>query len=554
MYWRIDNSSGSNKIRLDISEFSSKKFMSKEEYDMITQYLLFNGSTYNIIRAYDKNPEELDHIFRAVNFVFARMENDDLLKIARFFAHASYCIKDTLGKFKSSPREMAGRSIAEFSKQLGDQYLEVVKETKLVDRFREYTHTQIHMQDTSTFGTRPQDTRELTFNEEEMHETNVIACLCKLASPIFGEIINNLPERIGEDGKKKLLRDKESRCVPLMSAIINEYFIAIIDKLQNYIHHIVMSMTAKNPDSAAIFSGLTPNTRTSIIMSSLLVRNYVSVELEKPDSNIIRYTDTMVRTLSQTQDSSAHRFQVKTRKAPGAMVIGDDSNNADQMEVDSLVSVGTMDGPILVKCAIDDVVTSHRRMLDISSSDFQKCLDFFKENPIKQTPLNMFAVTAVFGREIGGGRGVEMITSEPYTKLVAILQLIAFSMGYMQLGNFLTAAKSTEVKIQLTLEEENFKRQATTLSHYRACREQFSKSTITVGDQMWDKQMGIMLDDLASSIYLVNTPDYILDMVPEGATDPIGSMFSNGDILIPTVDMTEQLAALVLTYSRDIDL
>ena len=70
---------------------------------------------------------------------------------------------------------------------------------------------------------------------------------------------------------------------------------------------------------------------------------------------------------------------------------------------------------------------------------------------------------------------------------------------------------------------------------------------------MWDKQMGIMLDDLASSIYLVNTPDYILDMVPEGATDPIGSMFSNGDILIPTVDMTEQLAALVLTYSRDTD-
>ena len=327
----------------------------------------------------------------------------------------------------------------------------------------------------------------------------------------------------------------------------------ILDKLQNYIHHIVMSLPSKNQDSAAIFYGLTPNTRTSIIMSSLLVRNYVSVELEKPDSNIIRYTDTMVRTLSQTQDSSAHKSQVRTRKAPGSMVIGDDSNNADQMEVDSLVSIGTMDGPILVKCAVDDVVTAHRRSLDINRADFQKCLDFFKDNPIKQTPLNMFAVTAVFGREVGGGRGIEMITSEPYTKLVAMLQLIAFSMGYIQLGNFLTAAKSPEVKMQLTLEEENFKRQATTLSHYRACREQFSKSTITVGDQMWDKQMGIMLDDLASSIYLVNTPDYILDMVPEGATDPIGSMFSNGDILIPTVDMTEQLAALVLTYSRDTD-
>ena len=551
MIWTIDKSTGSNKVRLDISDLSN--LIEAKEKESLEKFLLFNCSTFNIIRSYDKEPEAFDHIFKCVNFVLKNMAKDKQLELAKFFAHANYCIKDTLGKFKTSPREMAGRSVVDFSRQLGEQYLDVIRSTELVELFRNYTHTQIHMQDTSTFGTRPQDTRELTFNEEEMHETNVIACLCKLASPIFGEIINNLPEHVGEDGKKKLPRDKEARCVPLMSAVIGEYFPMILDKLQNYIHHIVMSLTSKNQDSAAIFYGLTPNTRTSIIMSSLLVRNYVSVELEKPDSNIIRYTDTMVRTLSQTQDSSAHKSQVRTRKAPGSMVIGDDSNNADQMEVDSLVSIGTMDGPILVKCAVDDVVTAHRRSLDINRADFQKCLDFFKDNPIKQTPLNMFAVTAVFGREVGGGRGIEMITSEPYTKLVAMLQLIAFSMGYIQLGNFLTAAKSPEVKMQLTLEEENFKRQATTLSHYRACREQFSKSTITVGDQMWDKQMGIMLDDLASSIYLVNTPDYILDMVPEGATDPIGSMFSNGDILIPTVDMTEQLAALVLTYSRDTD-
>ena len=125
-------------------------------------------------------------------------------------------------------------------------------------------------------------------------------------------------------------------------------------------------------------------------------------------------------------------------------------------------------------------------------------------------------VTAVFGSEIGGGRGVDMITSEPYTKLVAMLQLMAFNMGYIQLGNFLTATKSVEVKVQLTLEEENFKRQAATLSNYRTCRERFSKSTVVIGDQMWDKQMAEILEDMASSIYMINHPDYILDMVPDG--------------------------------------
>jgi len=282
-----------------------------------------------------------------------------------------------------------------------------------------------------------------------------------------------------------------------------------------------------------------------------LVRNYVSCELEKPDSNIIRYTDTMVRTLAQTQDSSAHKSQVRTRKAPGSMMSGDDANNTDQMEVDSLVSMGTMDGPILVKCAIDDVVTEHRRQLDITRAEFQSCLDFFKEHPIKQTPLNKFAITAVFGMEIGGGRGIEMIDSQPYTKLVAILQLMAFNMGYVQLGNFLTASKSVNVKIQLTLEEENFKRQAMTLSHYRSCREKFSRATVAVGDQIWDKQFGEMLEDLAYSIYTVNTPDYILDMVPEGQTESLGTVIQNGDVLIPSVDGTEQLCSLIGIHCAD---
>ena len=539
--------SGTNKVRLDIGDVKI------EGKDKLLPYLIFNASTYNVIKVHDREPEGFDHIFRGVNFVLDHLDNSSKCEVAKFFAHANYCVRDTLQKYKEKPREMAGRSIATFVGELGEQYLAMVRDINLVEHFRNYTKTMIRMQDTSTFGTRPQDTRELTFNEEEMRETMVIALFCKMACPIFGEVINNLPEQIGEDGKKKLPRDKEARCVTFMAALNGEFFPNIIDKLQNYIHHIVNSLTSKNQDSAAIFYGHTINSRTNIIMSSLLVRNYVSCELEKPDSNIIRYTDTMVRTLVQTQDSSAHKSQVRTRKAPGSMIASDDANNADQMEVDSLVSMGTMDGPILVKCAIEDVITAHRRELEISRADFQQCLDYFKDHPIRQTPLNKFMVTAVFGSEIGGGRGVDMITSEPYTKLVAMLQLMAFNMGYIQLGNFLTATKSVEVKVQLTLEEENFKRQAATLSNYRTCRERFSKSTVVIGDQMWDKQMAEILEDMASSIYMINTPDYIVDMVPDGTSEPIGSLFQNGDVLIPTIDASEQACSMISTFSVDVD-
>ena len=559
MKFEVVKVAGGNKIRLNIDSlfaFFKRDAEMTKRLKQMDQYLTFSASTYNIIRNYDPtdadSKEAFDHIANGPNFVFNNdMTPEEQLAIATFFAHANYCIKDTLGKFNDIPVGQRG-SVVDFSRQLGEQYLELIKSSGLIDKFRDYTKSSVRMQDTSAFGTRPQDTRELTFDEEEMRDTMIIACLCKLAAPIFGEIISNLPEQAREDGKKKLPKDKEGKCVAFITAAIADQFPLILDKLQNYIHHIVMSLTSKNQDSAAIFCGFTPNTRTSIIMSSLFVRNFVSCDLEKNESNIIRYTDTMVRTLVQTQDSSAHKSQVRTRKAPGSMMATDDSNNADQMEVDSLVSLGTMDGPILVKCAIDDIVTGHRRDLDITRADFQKCLDYFAEHPICQTPLNMFAVTAVFGREIGGGRGIEMVDSLSYTKLVAMLQLMAFGMGHIQFGNFLTATKSVEVKLQLTLEEENFKRQATTLSHYRACREQFSKASIAIGDQIWDKQMANMLDDLAYNIYHINTPDYILEMVPEGSTEPIGTMFNNGDVLVPTVDVTEQLCAMVQVYSSDL--
>lgn len=546
MHFGLDRSTGSNRVRLYIDE------LNVENKAQLEQYLVFNASTFSIIRTADKDPEGFDHIFKAVNYVFNKLTEEEKIKIAMFFAHANYCVKDTLGKFKDKSIDVVGRSIVEFSGQLGEQYLQLIKETGLVDKFREYCDTQIHMQDMGDCGSRPQDTKELTFTPIQMRETNVIACFSKLASPIFGEIINNLPSHIDENGKKKLPRDKEYRCVSLVRPLISEYFAEIQDKLQGYVHHIVTSLTSKEHDGAAIFYGLTTSTRTSMILSSLLVRNYVIVELEKPDSNIVRYTDTLVRTLTQTQNVAAHKSQVRTRKAPGSTLASDDSNNVDQMEVDSLVSDGTMDGPILVATAIDDVVKAHRRQLDISRADFQKCLDYFKEHPFKQTPLNKLVITAVFGQEIGGGSGIDMNDNNSYTKLVAMLQLMALSMGYIQLAVFLTATKSNEVKMQLSLEEENFKRQATTLSHYRACREIFSKSTVSLGDQMWDRQMQVVLEDMASSIYYVNVPDYILEMVPEDSNEPIGSFIENGQVLIPDIETSEELCGLIQTYSQDI--
>ena len=537
-----------HRIKLDISD------VKMEGKDKLEPYLLFNGDTYKPISQYANYPKDFENIFRGANWMLNHIHDDEPKEgvqgktaaekrelVVKFFATTNYTIK------KKMPTMM--HSIPSFAEELGEQYFNLIKEVGIVDLFREYAATNVSLQDTSKFGTRPQDTQELTFKGPEMRELMVVALLCKLACPIYGELINNLPEQIGEDGKKKLPPFKESLCSSFLNKTLGEYFAELINKLQYYIHHIVEGMYAKDNDAAAIFSGLTPLTRTGIILSSLLVRNYVLCVLELADSNIVRYTDTLVRTLSQTQDNTANKAQVKPRIG-GKSSMNDEGSDTAQMEIDSLVSSGTMDGPIIIETSIDRVIDTYRQQHEITQHEFEECLAHFKNHPIYQTPLNQFVSVAVFGREIGGGAGIEMIGAASYTKLIAILQLVALHMGYYNLAAVLTASKSTTVKIKIPLEEENFRRQAPALQHYRNCRAIFSDSKATTNDLEWDKQMADILDDLTQNNYILNVPECLLDR-PIGDTGKILEDFigHNGERIQMTTAVSEQACLLISLYN-----
>ena len=542
-----------NKVKLDISDV---KFPKEGEKEMLEPYLLFNAGTYKNIKEVNEAPEAFQHIFRSPNYVLRHLSNDERVIVAEFFASASYTIKNKIPRDVTDPS--IGTKFIDFVEKLGEQYLAMVKKTKIIDLFRQYA-ASIQLQDTSSFGTRPQDTEELTFREPEMREVMVLAMFGKLASPIFGELINNLPEQREENGKRKLPKYKESSCSGFMTAIIGEYFSNLVNHLQVYIHHIVNGICSKNQDTAVIFHGLTTNVRTSIILSSLLVRNYVLCELEKAESNIMRYTDTMVRTLTQTQDTNAHKSQVRTRKAPGSMFIGDESGDMAQMEIDSLVSSGTMDCPIIIESSIDNIVQKYRLIYQISKREFDECLEFFKRNPIYPTPFNRFVASEIFATEIGGGKGIEMLSSTAAEKLFAILQCMAFSTGYVELGLMLTASKTDRVRISLPTDEDRFVRQAPTLPNYRECRARFAAGESgeayqdlkkSLREAQWDRQLEEIIMDMAQTVYLINTPDIILNSMSGESDTPLGDFYHNGDEIHVSTNVTEEMCMLINTYSH----
>lgn len=533
------------RVKLDISD---TKIPDQEKLE---PFLLFNGDTYKPISQYAREPEMFDNIYRGSNWLLSQITDPDKqAAIVKFFAAMNFRIK------RDMPKRQA--KVPNFAEELGVAYLELAQYIGMLDIFRNYAHTEVTLQDTSKFGTRPQDTKDLTFYEPEMRELMVVALFCKFASPIFGELINNLPEQEDEDGKKKLPPFKESLCSSFLNKILQSYFPDLYNKLQYYIKHIINSMYAKIDDPAATFSGLTPNTRTSHVLSSLLVRNYVLCVLEMADSNIVRYTDTMVRTLTQTQDNTAHKSQVKPRANYGSMS-GDESGNMAQMEIDSLVSSSTIDVPVIVEAFIDQVINAFRIRYEITLDEFEMYSTYFDTHPIYQTPLNLFVACAVFGREIGGARGIEMIRASSYQKLIIMLMLIAMHQGYYELARALTATKSTTVKLEsaLTLEEENFRRQAPVLPNYRACRECFSSSIIMSNDKdstkpmmKWDKQMASILDDLTLSIYNINLPTNLLDQQYNDEYTIEDIIGRNGDKIKVSTRLTEEACALIATYNN----
>jgi len=549
---------GSNKVQLNIDDIDF------EHKEVLKPYLIFNCSMFNSIQVYEpgKKTEGFEYIFKITNWALNKLSPENKIEVAKYFGSACYTIRESLPKKMAEVPEMRAPMVfIQCVEELGKQYYDMCNKVKLYDLFSEYAST-IQLQDTSTFGDRPQDTPELTFKEPEIRQTMVLAMFCKLATPIFGELINNLPAG-DRDRSRKHPRQRESRCSWFLSTIQANYFPALIGRLEFYIGHIVKGMCDKNTENnvAPVFAGHTPSTRVAAIMSSLMVRNFVLCNLEQPESNIIRYTDTMTRTLVQTQDSKAKQAQVKLRNAPGSMLSGDDGGKMAQIEIDSLVSDGTVDTELIIEDSINSIIDDYRVMYDITKDEFDACLNYFLNgHPCYQTPLNRYVATVVFGRAMGGGRGIDIIDTKAYTQLIVMLQLIALSMGMYPLMVALTATKTNNVRLTLGKNEDLFKRMAPTRPNYIDCRSRFATGdsgdiyldvTKSVRERAWDMQMEELINDLATVKYTANVPDYILELTPPGSTEPIGSFIHNGEEIIPTVEITEDACKLVSVFDSE---
>lgn len=508
------------------------------------QPLLVFHTKYTVLREHGNKPERFNTVLGAANWYLARAKLENKRAIAEFFAAARYMIAEDMPKVVNNASQLL-----QFIRKLGEMYLNVVDQCELIQAFREYSLENVKVQDISGYGDRPQDSKELSFSLDEMYEVMDIAFLCKLCAPIFGELLTNIPDQFDADGKKKKTVTKESRISVFMDPVIRKHFAAVDEKMQYFVEHVVTNQ-CKNDEvqnSAPVFSGFIIPTRVALIMSQLLIRDFVTVDIEKDESNVVRYVDTMTHNHVITQNTAANKNQVRQRIAVSAYGASEDSNNWSQMEVDSVISDRPLDIKIIVENSVSRAIDDFLIERQITHEELDKCVKYLMRELVMPTPLNKFLIVAIFGSKIGGGSGVDLIARKSLTKLTALLQLTAFQHSMFELGHMLTAKKSEQVRVVEGDEEIKFRNSFRTSYDYATCRERFDNSSKTSEVSEWDRQMSDICDDIVQSFYLYNTPPFILEQLV--ASDP-NALEINGKVIPTDVRVINEACSLISLYGK----
>lgn len=520
-------------VRLDISDLN----LPKEVKEQLIPYLTFNVKTYQVLSSKGVTPDRFNVVCGAGNWYLEHASEQDKVRIAEYYAMACKMIRTEMPTVVGH----AGK-LSEFIRKLGEMYVVVAEACNLRSEFRAYADANIQLQDISDYGSRPQDSKELTFTVPQMKELMDLAFLIKMVAPILGELMLNIPDRTDSDGRKRSAATKESEVVEFVIPLIEKSFREIDDKLQFFIEHIVETQCRGEENPAATFAGLIVATRVKYIHAAILIRNFVCIVLERTDSNIVRFVDTMVHSHLISQNNVANRNQVRSRKPAAAFgAAGEDADNTAQMETDSVVSNRPLDIAIIIAHAVDRVVDDLLITHQITHDEMDQCMDYLIRHPVMPTPLSKFLAYAVFGDKLGGGRGIDLLDRREYTRLICLLQMIVFHLGLKELGHMLTANRTDTVRLMKTPEETKFELNYGTGFAYRACKDRFASMSRASDGKEWDRQMHDICEDIVNHKYTYNTPLFIMDQLGDDA--PV-----NGEVIPVEIEIISEACSVITMF------
>lgn len=376
------------------------------------------------------------------------------------------------------------------------------KDTNLCDRIEKYTRANIVISDMSDAGSHPQDRVDLTFVQEEAVVITAIMVLCKLISPVIGSFIHKYSVYVGN-------KNKENYACAIFRDLFERKYRELVNKIMHYVTRLV---TNKSRDDAVIHcKGFTPQSTARCITSNLFTKKSVSIDLDRPDGNVIKYIASCIKSHVESQQKSGNvATLIKMFDDPkdGETTAAVEESNNSRIETESKPSRKPADCIPIAKMAAQWAVKKTIEEYNFDIDRLTEVLKWYKDNPTVVNPITTYIVSSYYGPDICGGKSVYLLDASLTAQLAAVLQMAAMESGCIHLAHVLTMTCSMDDRVS-TLEDFKFTTAWRASPEYAECRKCISSA---FGMVTWDSKLKDVVAMLTQKNYIYHTAPAIWEM------------------------------------------
>ena len=491
-----------------------------ENLENIEPLLNIRTHTFKKIERQGNDPLVWHAIFGVSNMFLNTLSKKDQ---ETFVTHLVTLHNDILEFTKTQDME-------QFSKFITKKAIEVQKVEESMDlcaKICAFAEKTIPLNKDKDVGNGSQHTEEFTFYRRHVLQLLTITLLSKLYGPISGLIMSIIKGPVD-------CKLKEMHAAALFKVILKHRYQALVDKLSKYLKNQINKVFEEN--YSTIFFAWTPNKLADYIFSSLLVRNFINVNLLDSDGDIMVYTVVTCKKIIKSKYREACKSPVQPRLQYANSNNSEDSAIA-QMELDSISSYKTCDVVPIINTYIDKCCTKYMLQYDISVESYNNTLAYFRYHKVVPTTFNKFVACGLFGHDIGGGRGLLMLHQEEYTKLISILVLVCFNQGHYKLGHMVVARISDKLKLIPTASDNILSLNFASNFAYVNCKTVYDQRCTGATGKEWDRKMEKLVGHLTKFNYVYNTPVELWD--------ELKTTNSNGKLIENDHGLFEQLCSFI---------
>lgn len=362
----------------------------------------------------------------------------------------------------------------------------------LPERILTYTKTHgFPFPDLSDAGTRAHDTEAMTFRLPDYIVITAICILCKIMTPVWGELFVKL--KTTGDHALTGTENRELYCAEILEGLLERcIFTPVYNRLLTYIYVATDSKLKYNVESnntKFVLSrmGISLDRFKDMMVAMILVKKMatynilvnVNNPLETP--NLMRNINAAVK---ETTEGKVKHWHSETTIMPRWELqenMSDDEDNTSVLDHTSRLSTKTADFPIIATIGIETSTSRYIKELNIPRSVFDEACDYYQFKNVNINVYNKALIASVLVTRIGGSSVLlNYINIKEYISLLVITQILLLrskpailSLAYLLTSNdTLTDTDSVEytsLKNRLT----SFKNSHQT---FKVCRDLFPSS------------------------------------------------------------------------------